>query len=785
MAHNLHFILLSLVLASFFEFSVSQSQAANITLGSSLSPGNDSVWLSPSEDFAFGFYNVTGGLYLAGIWYNNIPTKTLVWSANRDSPVQRDSLLQLTNDGLLLIRDPQGTSTSFSIFNDTDAGVTSASMEDSGNLVLRNSSGVVWQSFDYPTDTLLPGQVLNPNQQLVSNANGTHNYSTGRYVLRMQQDGNLVLTTNQFDEWGYWWTTESVDLGRERSLVFNQSTAQMYLVLSANRTTINRTKTADNDRPTPVGDYYHRAMIDDGGNFRQYSHLKAGNGTWRQGWKAVPNPCLPTAICGAYGYCSEGNDAATCECIPGFSQLDPNDPSRGCSIKQPLLPSCGGDSSEQSFEVRLMRDTDFPNNEMLDLVQIPNSNEAKCRQAVLDDCFCMAAVLEEGKCRKKRAPLLNGRAGTGRIAFIKVANGTASPAAGGGQEMRKKGEKHDLVVGLVASSVVAALLAAVLCAGIARRFKRAKPSFSNINLQAYTYQELKEATEGFTRRIGRGAFGTVYSGVLRFEDKQVEVAVKQLQKVFDEGEKEFRTEISVIGRTYHKNLVRLLGFCDEKKHRLLVYELMKGGSLSAFLFRTGEKPSWCQRAEIALGIARGLSYLHEECETQIIHCDIKPQNVLLDENNIAKIADFGLAKLLKKDQTRTCTNVRGTMGYMAPEWLKNAPVTAKVDVYSFGIMLLEIICCRRHIELDRIGEESDAVDLFISDWVESCVRAGELGRLVEQDEEVLSDLKRFERMVMVGLWCTDPDPALRPSMKRVKQMLEGTIEVGLPPLLAE
>ena len=146
--------------------------------------------------------------------------------------------------------------------------------------------------------------------------------------------------------------------------------------------------------------------------------------------------------------------------------------------------------------------------------------------------------------------------------------------------------------------------------------------------------------------------------------------MKKLEKVIEQGEREFLTEVRVIGQTNHKNLVKLLTFCDEQSHRLLVYELMKNGTLSGFLFGEGEKQCWDHRAQIVLAIAQGLSYLHEECENQIIHCDIKPQNVLLDSQLNAKIADFGLAKLLMKDQTRTRTNVMGTMGYMAPEWLK-------------------------------------------------------------------------------------------------------------------
>lgn len=175
--------------------------------------------------------------------------------------------------------------------------------------------------------------------------------------------------------------------------------------------------------------------------------------------------------------------------------------------------------------------------------------------------------------------------------------------------------------------------------------------------------------------------------------------------------------------------------------------------------------------------------MHEECETQIIHCDIKPQNVLLDSKFSVKIADFGLAKLLMKDQTQTRTKVRGTMGYMAPEWLRNAPVTAKVDVYSFGVMLLEIIFCRRHLELNRFEEANEGVEMILTDWVLCCVRAENLKAVVSNDIEVQSDFRRFERMTMVGLWCLSPNPVLRPSMAKVVQMLEGTNEIETPPLI--
>lgn len=342
------------------------------------------------------------------------------------------------------------------------------------------------------------------------------------------------------------------------------------------------------------------------------------------------------------------------------------------------------------------------------------------------------------------------------------------------------------------SSTLACLFGALavcyhpLAQRLLRRDKFLNARAIGINFREFTFQELHEATGGFSKMIGKGSSGKVYSGNLAIDDAKIAIAVKKLEKKSDKSEQEFMTELKIIGRTHHRNLVRLLGFCIEKSHRLLVYELLPNGSLSNFLFGQREKPHWGQRIDVALGIAKGLLYLHEECETQIIHCDIKPQNVLLDHNYAAKIADFGLSKLLNKEQTRTNTNLRGTIGYIAPEWLRSAPITSKVDVFSFGIMLLEIICCKRHVEQSQVDdEESDEDDTVLAKWVLRCIASKKLEQLAGHDSEVRSDMKRFEQMALVGLWCIHPDPALRPTMKQVNPMLEGNMVVGVPPLLYE
>lgn len=181
--------------------------------------------------------------------------------------------------------------------------------------------------------------------------------------------------------------------------------------------------------------------------------------------------------------------------------------------------------------------------------------------------------------------------------------------------------------------------------------------------------------------------------------------------------------------------------------------------------------------QIALGSARGLSYLHEECRSRIIHCDIKPQNILLDETWTARISDFGIAKLLKTDQTRTTTRIRGTKGYVAPEWFRNMPITVKVDVYSFGIVLLELICCRKNFE----AEVEDENQMILADWACDCYYDRKLDLLVANDEKAMDDMERVEKYVMIAIWCIQGDPSVRPTMKKVVQMMEGTVEVSVPP----
>ncbi|PIN26128.1 Serine/threonine protein kinase [Handroanthus impetiginosus] len=293
----------------------------------------------------------------------------------------------------------------------------------------------------------------------------------------------------------------------------------------------------------------------------------------------------------------------------------------------------------------------------------------------------------------------------------------------------------------------------------------------------FTAQQLFTFTENYNTMLGRGGFGSVYKGQF---PNGVKIAVKVLNRGPDKSiEEQFMAEVGTIGRTYHINLVRLYGFCYDQFMSALVYEFMENGSLDKHLFSENQNLEWDKLHQIAVGTAKGIAYLHEECKQRIIHYDIKPGNVLLDENFAPKVADFGLAKLCNREDTHvTVTGYRGTPGYLAPEFmLKNFPITYKCDVYSFGILLFEIVGRRKNT---NVSGSSDSLDWFPKQvWEEY-----EKGKLMELTvacgiEE--KDRVNAERMAMVALWCAQDSPEMRPPMSAVVKMLEGGVEIMPPP----
>ncbi|KAG9444331.1 hypothetical protein H6P81_015671 [Aristolochia fimbriata] len=301
--------------------------------------------------------------------------------------------------------------------------------------------------------------------------------------------------------------------------------------------------------------------------------------------------------------------------------------------------------------------------------------------------------------------------------------------------------------------------------------ERISEVIGGFGLKQYKYSEIKQITRSFSDVLGRGGFGTVHKGTL--PNGRI-VAVKVSLSLG--GEEEFVSEVEIIGRTYHVNIVRLLGFCSDRSHRALVYEYIPRGSLERFIHaEEGNRLEWGQLLEIAIGVARGLQYLHQGCNICIVHSDIKPRNILLDEFYCPKISDFGLARAWGGDSTKT-TYIRGTRGYIAPEHLLGERGTSKSDVYSYGVLLLEMAV--RRSPVDR--EAGNHLDRYLPDWVrrnanrEPGLELGGIAGIAEGEEA--------RKMVMVGLWCVRAEPEDRPSMNEVVKMLEGRVdELQMPP----
>ncbi|XP_023900083.1 rust resistance kinase Lr10 [Quercus suber] len=293
----------------------------------------------------------------------------------------------------------------------------------------------------------------------------------------------------------------------------------------------------------------------------------------------------------------------------------------------------------------------------------------------------------------------------------------------------------------------------------------------------FSPKQLAEFTENYSTILGSGGFGVVFKGQF---PNGMQVAVKVLNGELNKRvEEQFMAEVSTMGRTYHINLVRLYGFCFDPMMRALVYECMENGSLDNFLFRENsqEMLEWEKLYDIAVGTAKGIAYLHEECQQRIIHYDIKPGNVLLDKNLNPKVADFGLAKLCNRGSSHLLlTNGRGTPGYAAPELWKPYPVTHKCDVYSFGMLLFEIVGRRRNFDENQTESRQ-----WLPRWTWDMFDNSELAVMMSLCGIEEKDKEKAERVIMVALWCVQYSPDDRPLMSTVVKMLEGSMEITPPP----
>ena len=511
--------------------------------------------------------------------------------------------------------------------------------------------------------------------------------------------------------------------------------------------------------------------------FEPDGHLRVYNEDWKQGYDVLTQyidggDCGYPTICGNYSICSDGQ----CICPPPingtsyFRQIDDRLPNLGCSLVTPL--SC--EASKNQILLELQKITYFPfskypPNINPDYRDITSEN---CTQACLTNCSCKAAIYDSNfnvrNCYLQvqifslKSVVEETDAYYKVKVFIKVQN--IPP--------------RKLQLGIILGSSLGSLLVMFLLIGIITFlfWKKENADEAEENYLdyvpgmpiRYSYHDLQVMTGNFIKELGGGGFGTVFEGTLI---DGTMVAVKRLD---GQIKKSFLAEVQTIGCTHHFNLVRLIGYCAEKFHRLLVYEYMSNGSLDKWIFHKNSDMllDWKHRKKIIIDIARGLTYLHEECRQKIVHLDIKPHNILLDENFNAKVSDFGLSRLVDREQSQVVTTMRGTPGYMAPEWLSSA-ITEKVDVYSFGIVLLEILCGRKNLDRSQPEEAVYLLDLFKKNIAEH-----QLLDLVDKNSEDMQlHGEEVVNMMRVAAWCLQNDFTKRPSMSMVVKVFEGAVNV--------
>lgn len=532
--------------------------------------------------------------------------------------------------------------------------------------------------------------------------------------------------------------------------------------------------------------------LDGDGNLRIYSSSREG-GTTTSGWAAIQEQCLVFGYCGNMGICYYNDDSSpACGCpSENFEPVDQRDGRKGCRRKVEV-EDCPGNST--LLELR--------NTRFLDLSEAFIANASACRSKCLASGSCALSMsMSDGSatCYSKKATEFSGGYQAPTLpstSFVKV----CAPALPNSLiHTKNDGTSKDSRSNMWMLSVimfVTAITAIVCQCGLwwccARRNPGAwgllESGSSRYILQEYvsgtpiqfSYKELQQVTRGFVDMLGVGAFGSVYRGTLA---NGTVAAVKQLGGIGMVGVRDFRAGVATICSTHHLNLIRAIGYCSERSYRFLVYEFMKKGSLDRSLFGAEDERSldWAQRFKIALGTARGMQYLHEECQHSIIHYNLRPENILLDEDFNAKVSDFGILRLASGspdgNMRSASSTLREPQGYLAPEWLLGLPITSKSDVYSFGIVLLEIVSGRRNFD---VSAETQGVKFSL--WARQELEKGNVQAILDdkiRGREV--DFDEVKRLLEVSFWCTQDIPSHRPRMGKVVQMLEGVIKVWKPP----
>ncbi|XP_056167836.1 receptor-like serine/threonine-protein kinase SD1-8 isoform X1 [Syzygium oleosum] len=787
------------------QFSVVLAAAAStISAGQSLTKPDTLVSSGGVFELGFFFPGNSSYTYL-GIWYKKIEERTVVWVGNRDQPLTTSAPSLAIDRANLVILDGRIT---YQVSNNSVSGNVSAALLDSGNFVLREdgSEAILWQSFDEPSHTFLPGMKVGYSRKTGKVWALT---SWKSAVDPSPGDSSLMIDSESPDEFVIvkgsekYWTSgpwdrdaQTFSLVPEMRLnyIFNYSFIsnpnEVYFTYSL-YSSFRNTST--------------NLVMDLSGQIRQQTWLET-NKAWNLFWAQPRDNCDVYRVCGSFSRCSSRTDNY-CGCLDGFKPSDPekwqqHDTSAGCVRRTPLQCEQMGYGNGDKDGFLRMDNVRFP-------LYYNTSNRISteaCISACSGDCSCTAYAYDgsatgagTGRCFLWHGDLLNLKQPSeddldSNTIYIKLA----------AYELPKKKLQNSQGINKtlkIALASVVPLVALVLTTYICCRWKKEQKgkmgptqdillfdvdmsiaartdetsqkgignekNAKDAWLPLFSFSSVTSATQNFSNsnKLGEGGFGPVYMGKL-LNGKHV--AVKRLSKKSAQGMLELRNETMLIAKLQHKNLVRLLGCCLERDEKILIYEDMPNKSLDSFLFDQAKRLllNWEKRGHIIEGIAQGLIYLHQHSRLRIVHRDLKASNILLDSDMNPKISDFGLAKMFSGNESEANTNrIVGTYGYMSPEYALEGVVSIKSDVFSFGVLLLEIISGKKNTGF----YQTDSMNLLGYAWqLWQEDRALCLVDLVLEHSESYSTLMRH---INVALLCVQEIAADRPTMSEVLKML--------------
>ncbi|KAK1426228.1 hypothetical protein QVD17_14897 [Tagetes erecta] len=766
-----------------------------ITLTQPLQDGD--ILVSSGETFALGFFSPanTTNRYV-GIWYNKVSEQTVVWVANRDNPITNTScILSVDETGNLVLQENDH---SFVHWSTNVSGLAnrsySAQLLDSGNLVLFqgvNKEIYSWQSFDHPSNTLLPGMKFGLDRKtglnrVVTSWKSSDNPGVGDYSYKMEYVGSTQLflykRTTRIWRTGSW---TGFGMSGVPELTPN------YIVNASYINNNDEVVLIYNIRNSSI---FSRLVVTELGTVVRLTWNEADR-KWIGFWSAPKDQCDGYNHCGPFGVCDPYTSGTfECACLPGYeprSQQDwfLRDGSKGCKSKVGTQMCKVGDGFVELARVKV------PDTSMT-RVNMSLGLEA-CEELCLRSCTCMGYAsaditkgAEDGGCITWHGDMIDTRTFSdgGQSFYTRVdANELAKYSS---KRLNKWQKNRFLVLGLPMIAAAFFLCTFLICCYMIKKKNgkrnEGESGFSfmnslktlerslmekdigkNVDLDVFDLSVIAAATDNFSplNKLGEGGFGSVYKG--KIQNGQ-EIAVKRLSQSSGQGMEEFKNEVMLIAKLQHRNLVRLLGYCFHKDEKMLVYEYLPNKGLDSFIFDQ-EKAfllDWKKRLQIIHGIVRGLLYLHHDSRLKIIHRDLKASNILLDSDLSPKISDFGMAKIFRGDEGETKTRrVVGTYGYMSPEYAMEGLFSIKSDVFSFGILVLEIISGRKnnsYYKENSVNLIGHVWDLWKQDKVLTVVDSS-LGDLFDAREVLLC--------IHVGILCVQELASDRPTMTGVAYML--------------